>query len=109
MALTRRELLTGFFKPELWQDKGADESAPVLPDGKDIHLFQDICIAWGRGLCNRCEDICPENAILFLGMMNPRIIDSRCTLCNDCLPACPVDAIVVRKVVRAETTTPAND
>jgi len=100
MGYTRRELLKGIFKPAYW--KGADsEPAPVpalpeFPDGQDIVLQQELCIAWGKGVCDKCDAACDENAILFVGMLHPRLILQRCTLCGDCIPVCPTRAIAIR-------------
>ncbi len=93
---SRRDFLSRFIKPVNGAAAQAKKPSPALPDGVNIILQQDLCIAWGCGLCDRCERVCPENALLFVGMMNPRVIDSRCTWCNLCAPVCPVDAIVVR-------------
>ena len=93
MAVTRRDMLRGLVSPSYWEEK---DRARRLPPDRDIHLDRDACLAWGRGICVRCEGACPEGAILFVGMMNPRLLDARCTLCGDCVPACPVDAILLR-------------
>ncbi|MCP4292080.1 MAG: hypothetical protein GY780_09650 [bacterium] len=71
--------------------------SPAFPPGVDILLLKNKCIAWGRGLCNRCEKVCPERAVLFIGGMNPRIMENRCTLCDLCVPACPENAILIRE------------
>ena len=92
-SLSRREFLTGLFKPG---PGSAGPQVPDLPDGVDIALSRHDCVAWGRGICDRCEKACPEEAVYFVGMMNPRIIGSRCTFCGLCVPACPVAAIVMR-------------
>jgi ferredoxin len=89
---SRRGFLTRFVKPAV-QAKAA---LPALPDGVNILLMTDKCIAWGKGLCDRCERVCPDDALFFVGMMNPRVIESRCSYCDLCVAACPVDAIVIR-------------
>lgn len=100
MGYTRRELLKGIFKPEFW--RGAESptaiqpAASVFPNGQDIVLQQELCIAWGRGVCDKCDAACDEDAILFVGMLHPRIIPQRCTLCSDCVPVCPTRAIAIR-------------
>jgi ferredoxin len=89
---SRRDFLTWIFKPA-----APDESdSPALPDGVNITLLRDRCIAWGKGICDRCDQVCQENALLFVGLMSPSVIESRCTYCRLCVSACPVDAILVR-------------
>ena len=93
MTYSRRDLFRGFLKPDVW-DKSPKRTA--LPDGVDILRDKDACIAWGKGICTRCQDVCEEHALFFVGMMNPRVLTSRCTLCGDCVPVCPTNAIIMR-------------
>ncbi len=93
MSLSRRDVLRGMVSPSYWNERRAEQR---LPEGQDILLDKEMCIAWGRGLCDRCERVCPEQAIIFVGMMNPRVHPGRCTLCGDCAPVCPTEAIVLR-------------
>ena len=97
MAMSRRQLLGGFLKPDFWSSRQRRARAADLPEGVDILLDQDKCIAWGRGICTKCEEVCPEDALYFVGMMNPRVLHHRCTLCSDCVPVCPENAILVRQ------------
>ncbi len=100
MDCTRRDLLKGMFNPTFWtgseSEPAPEQSLPQFDKGQDILLQQDLCIAWGKGVCDRCESVCPDDAIIFVGMLHPRIIDSRCTLCGDCVPVCPTKAIAIR-------------
>ena len=93
---SRREFLTRFIKPVAEAAGSVGGSPASLPEGVNILLKNESCIAWGRGVCNRCEEACPEDAIFFVGMMNPRLLEPRCTWCGLCVPVCPVDAIVIR-------------
>lgn len=93
MGFSRREILRGLVSTSYWDDLRRRRR---LPPDQDIHLDSEACIAWGRGICVSCEHVCPERAIVFVGMMNPRLHLARCTLCGDCVPVCPTDAIVMR-------------
>ncbi len=97
MAYTRRELLMRIFKPTLGKEP-EPQTQPVFPAGQDIVLQQELCIAWGKGVCDRCEVACDENAFLFVGMLHPRLLPQRCTLCGDCVPVCPTGALAIRPV-----------
>ena len=109
MAYTRRELLQKVFTPT--RRAAAPDSEPTGPAGfpgpedQDIVLREDLCIAWGRGICDRCDTACADKAILFVGMMHPRILPDRCTLCGDCVPICPTAAIVLRPVTENNPET----
>lgn len=100
MSYTRRDLLKRMINPALWAGSNTELApeppAPEFPAGQDILLQQDQCIAWGRGVCDRCDTACGENAIIFVGMLHPRILTQRCTLCGDCVPVCPTQAIAIR-------------
>jgi len=66
------------------------------PIAAEIELDRQLCVAWGRGICNDCVEPCPEDAILMVGLMHPRVIEDRCTRCGLCVPACPQGAIRIR-------------
>jgi ferredoxin len=50
-------------------------------------IDQDNCIS-----CGKCVDVCPHNAIEFMGD-KPLIIQSKCKMCGQCVIVCPQDAI----------------
>jgi ferredoxin len=93
MDCSRRDLLKGLLKPDFWEKP---RNKVPLPEGVDILLDKDVCIAWGKGICTLCEDACGEHALFFVGLMNPRVLLDRCTLCADCVKVCPTAAITVR-------------
>jgi len=74
-ALSRRDLLFGFFKPRY-------EVIPAVEASR--------CTAW-KG-CRLCLDACPQAA---LSLREGRIVLDKalCTGCGACLPACPQEAI----------------
>lgn len=53
----------------------------------------ESCIAHHGVVCFACKEPCIDDAILFNGLFNPIIDDSRCTACGFCLARCPTEAI----------------
>lgn len=51
------------------------------------------CVAHHGVICFSCKEPCIDNAILFNGMFNPVIDESKCTGCGYCLARCPTQAI----------------
>jgi len=51
------------------------------------------CIAHEGVICHSCKEPCIDDAILFNGMFNPIIDESRCTGCGFCISRCPTMAI----------------
>ncbi|WP_456429721.1 ferredoxin-type protein NapF [Nitratifractor sp.] len=51
------------------------------------------CLAHHSTICFACREPCLDDAILFNGMFNPVIDESRCTGCGFCLSRCPTRAI----------------
>ena len=54
------------------------------------------CVAHQGVICNSCKEPCIDDAILFNGMFNPVIDESRCTGCGFCISRCPTQAINFR-------------
>ncbi len=77
MDCSRRDLLKGLLKPDFWEKPR--KKAP-LPEGVDILLDKDVCIAWGKGICTLCEDVCGEHALFFLYRMR-YILENRFLKC----------------------------
>ena len=53
----------------------------------------DGCVAHHKVICFSCKEPCIDDAILFTGMFNPIIDESRCTECGYCFGRCPTIAI----------------
>jgi ferredoxin-type protein NapF len=53
----------------------------------------DGCVAHHKVICFSCKEPCIDDAILFAGMLNPVIDESRCTSCGYCFGRCPTIAI----------------
>ncbi len=47
-------------------------------------------------MCFSCKDPCLDDAIEFIGMFRPEIIDDKCTSCGFCIKACPTQAIEIK-------------
>ncbi len=82
-------------------DACADACTPGVLSDKTLHYISakveiDVlkCIAWHGVMCNSCKDPCHEDAIAFLGLFRPEIVDEKCTACGWCLHVCPTDAIL---------------
>ncbi|RXJ57617.1 ferredoxin-type protein NapF [Candidatus Marinarcus aquaticus] len=61
----------------------------------EIDMLQ--CLSWNNTLCFSCKEPCLDNAIEFLGMFRPSIIDDKCTACGFCVSRCPTNAINYKK------------
>lgn len=81
-----------------------DECAKACPSGvltleakQTIQTTFEIdmlkCMSWNQTMCFSCKDPCLDNAIEFLGMFRPTIIQDKCTACGFCLSVCPTQAI----------------
>jgi len=65
-------------------------------------ISAESCMAHHQSICFSCKEPCIEEAILFAGLFNPVIDDSRCTGCGLCLGRCPTGAISFRPLVLSE-------
>ena len=54
------------------------------------------CMSWHDTMCFSCKDPCLEDAIEFLGMFRPSIVDDKCTSCGFCISRCPTQAIIIK-------------
>ena len=53
------------------------------------------CLSWNDVMCFSCKDPCLDDAISFLTMFKPEILDN-CTLCGFCISRCPSNAISIK-------------
>ena len=63
------------------------------------HIEIDMlkCMSWHDTMCFSCKDPCLEDAIEFLGMFRPSIVDDKCTSCGFCINRCPTQAIIIKE------------
>ncbi len=54
------------------------------------------CMSWHGTMCFSCKDPCMEDAIEFLGIYKPSILNDKCTSCGFCINVCPTDAILIK-------------
>lgn len=52
------------------------------------------CLSWNDVMCFSCKDPCLDDAIKFLTIFKPEILDN-CTLCGFCISKCPSSAISI--------------
>lgn len=52
-------------------------------------LSPKACLAYQGSICSSCREVCPEDAILFSAMLNPVILEDKCSGCHACIPVCP--------------------
>jgi ferredoxin-type protein NapF len=53
------------------------------------------CISWHNTMCFSCKDPCLDDAIEFLALFRPSIVEDKCTNCGFCVKICPSNAIKV--------------
>jgi len=67
---------------------------------KNINALIEIdilkCLSWNQTMCFSCKEPCIDNAIEFLGMFRPEIIQDKCTSCGFCVTRCPTNAITIK-------------
>ena len=88
-----------------------DECAKVCPkdvlnveDKKDklnceIFINPKKCMAWNQTICFSCFDVCNEKAIIFKGMFNPIIDETKCSSCGMCVSVCPSESMEILRGV----------
>ncbi len=59
----------------------------------DFRISLEGCVAHHGVICFSCKEPCIDDAILFNGMFNPVIDETKCTGCGYCLARCPTQAI----------------
>ncbi len=59
----------------------------------DFRISIEGCVAHHGVVCFSCKEPCIDDAILFNGMFNPVIDESKCTGCGYCMARCPTQAI----------------
>ncbi|BFU78429.1 ferredoxin-type protein NapF [Arcobacter sp. 15-2] len=65
-----------------------------IPQKIEIDILK--CMSWHDTMCFSCKDPCLEDAIEFLGMFRPSIVDDKCTSCGFCISRCPTQAIIIK-------------
>lgn len=65
-----------------------------IPQKIEIDILK--CMSWHDSMCFSCKDPCLEDAIEFLGMFRPSIVDDKCTSCGFCISRCPTQAIIIK-------------
>ncbi len=56
------------------------------------------CLSWNNTMCFSCKDPCLDDAIEFLGIFKPSILEDKCTSCGFCVSTCPSDAIILKEI-----------
>jgi ferredoxin-type protein NapF len=56
-------------------------------------ISTQACVAHEGVICYACKEPCIDDAILFNGLFNPVIDDTKCTGCGYCMARCPTQAI----------------
>jgi len=68
----------------------------VLTEGRSplarVWIDTASCLAHQGVVCVACKQACSEDAVVFEGMMRPKITET-CTGCGLCISVCPVEAV----------------
>ncbi len=63
-----------------------------------IQINMLTCLSWNNTMCFSCKDPCLDNAIEFLGIFRPSILEDKCTSCGFCISVCPSEAINIKGI-----------
>lgn len=65
----------------------------------DVKVEIDImkCMSWHQTMCFSCKDPCLDDAIKFLGIFRPSIVEDKCISCGFCVSVCPSEAITIKQ------------
>lgn len=64
-----------------------EDSEEKIPVKVEIDMIK--CLSWHNTMCFSCKDPCLDDAIEFLGMFRPSIVEDKCTSCGfllECMP-----------------------
>jgi len=67
-------------------------------------IDKSLCLGWTKQTCNRCERICPVEAVVLIEN-KPHVVSERCLGCRLCEKICPTKPKAI-KVVRNEIAEP---
>ena len=93
MSLSRRNLLSSFFKPlKAGTDRARTTATPPAssPPPNHVAVIQGrFCLAYQQGFCSVCYERCPVPQAIEMDDGIPRIVLERCTGCGVCRDVCP--------------------
>ncbi len=69
----------------------------VQPARRAVDAVAEIsttnCVAWNWGGCTKCQQVCPEKAVVLDDSQRPNVDAARCTGCGQCDYECPSSAL----------------